>query len=318
MIFIPIAFGLIFVLNLQPSCCMKNNAYLLQDHKSNSLVISITNQNGFKSSSNNSQLFTVQAPKYHRVMIVIQQLHLWSELDPDFQSYLQFMDSDGSASEIVYGNIDPDETDVTPQYLTGPRSFVSTDDTASLVFINLKPDHIISSKNERRVYAKLAFTAFRDTCSYRAILPPTENSTHIEHESDSKLQKEVVYRSCITSSASGKNCIAAELFCDSIINCGETESGTFGVDETYMNCDKKTSASRTYSTTSQPENDGTNKKQDKKSGDLLKTFILDQDYEDYYTELFKSVIIGFLGLCTTCILIAFVVTMFCLKNNGNR
>ncbi|ODM99769.1 hypothetical protein Ocin01_06917 [Orchesella cincta] len=314
--FISIALGFIFTLNLELTVCMKNNAYLLQDHKNNALVISITNQNGFKSSSNNSQLFTVQAPKYHRVMIVIQQLHLWSEPDPDFQSYLQFMDSDGSASEIVYGNIDPDETDKIPQYLTGPRSFVSTDDTASLAFINLRPDYIISSKNERRVYAKLAFTAFRDTCSYRSI-PPLNSS---DLESVTKLKNEVVYRSCITSSASGKNCIAAELFCDSIINCGETESGTFGLDETYINCDAKTSASRTFSTTSQPEDDGQEspKKHDKKSGDLLKTFILDQDYDEYYTELFKSVIIGFLGLCTTCILIAFVVTMFCLKNNGNR
>lgn len=65
------------------------DAYLLQDHKSFSLVISITNQNGFKSGGNDSQTFTVQAPKYHRVMIVIQQLHLWPEIDKDSQSYLQ-------------------------------------------------------------------------------------------------------------------------------------------------------------------------------------------------------------------------------------
>lgn len=73
----------------------------------------------------------------------------------------QFVDSDGSKTKKIYGNIDPEETDLTPQYLTGPRSFASAEDTASLVFINLRPDHIIRSKNERRVYAKVVFTAFR-------------------------------------------------------------------------------------------------------------------------------------------------------------
>lgn len=71
------------------------------------------------------------------------------------------MDSDGTPSKKIYGNIDPDEPELNPQYLTGPRTFASTEDIASLVFINLRPDHIISSKNERRVYAKVAFTAFR-------------------------------------------------------------------------------------------------------------------------------------------------------------
>lgn len=67
------------------------DAYLLQDHRSYSLVISVTNQNGVKAGGNDSQIFTVQAPKYHRVMIVIQQLYLWPEIDKDFQSYIQVL-----------------------------------------------------------------------------------------------------------------------------------------------------------------------------------------------------------------------------------
>lgn len=258
------------------------------------------------------------------------------------------MDSDGTVSSKIFGNIDPDESNLIPQYLTGPRSFASTEGSASLVFLNLRPDHIISSKNERRVYAKVVFTAFRglkfknqffisdlhilayllifnlfsDTCSYRSISPPSKNATIIR-------KQEMVYRSCTTSSASGKNCIAAELFCDGNFNCAETEDGTFGLDETYVNCDseRKSRTSRIFSNTQGPSRDpdknerhnsGEIQKKPVGEGDLMKTLIVDQEYDEYFTDLFKSVVIGFLGLCTTCILVAFVVTMFCFGRNQHE
>lgn len=131
----------------------------------------------------------------------------------------------------------------------------------------------------------------------------------------------MVYRSCTTSSASGKNCIISELFCDEgkTINCAETEVNSFGQDEAYVNCDEQRKMSTSNTETAFPNQDDSKEGEvsKKKSRDLLKTLIVDREYDEYFTELFKCVIIGFLGLCTTCILVAFVVTMFCLKQNSN-
>lgn len=95
--------------------------------------------------------------------------------------------------------------------------------------------------------------------------------------------------------------------------------GSFGQDEAYNNCDVG-NARQASSTLEQANTENTDAPitTKKKSGDFIKTLIVDQEeYDEYFTELFKSVVIGFLGFCTTCILIAFVVTMFCLKPNSN-
>lgn len=133
------------------------------------------------------------------------------------------------------------------------------------------------------------------------------------------------YRPCeyaISSDGIGRQCIVSSLFCDNVIHCAPTDekSGTdFGQDESELNCPHIYHQQQSIIlpdatvSSSQKENEAEKRGQNSNNHDdkIFKRFF--DEREEHLANLFKSAIIGFVGICTICILVAFVISIFCWK-----
>jgi len=131
----------------------------------------------------------------------------------------------------------------------------------------------------------------------------------------------------------GRQCIVSSLFCDQTIQCAglDAEGTDFGEDESEINCphiyhmqeiltssfvDSNSNYANSVEnnvTNDANRNDLKSEAEVSKEEGTFKRFF--DEREEHLANLFKSAIIGFVGLCTICILVAFVVAMFCLRNN---
>jgi hypothetical protein len=144
------------------------------------------------------------------------------------------------------------------------------------------------------------------------------------------------YRPCeysMNEDGIGRQCIISSLFCDQIAQCAGLgdEGKDFAEDESQINCPHiyhmkevlissfvdTAPAGGNNSTSTPTDNDKIEKEKFpnlKDEGTSKKFF---DEREEHLANLFKSAIIGFVGLCTICIVVAFVIAMFCLRNNEN-
>lgn len=138
-----------------PGTSSQEAIYLLESYPSYSVVLPLTHETSF------NETFVIQSPRFHRISAVIQFLNLPPKNDFSCGVFLQFQDGAELKSPKICGNFDPDEKSYAPSSLVGPRSYVSSRNSLRVSLL-----HGTAGKLDK-VYARIAFTAFRGKQSYQ-------------------------------------------------------------------------------------------------------------------------------------------------------